>query len=108
MIYDWKLLTIHWVEWGSCQATGQFYAFGSLLNPDLVTPVTRQCSQGGVPSKYLEIHTVEDVQKGFDFAKEQNLKLVIKTLGMISKVAAQHRIFLPCGEFRPLFRAARY
>ncbi|PYH88394.1 FAD-binding domain-containing protein [Aspergillus ellipticus CBS 707.79] len=68
-------------NWGSCQASGDSCVLGTLLNPDLASPVTRKCSQGSVPPKYLEVQSVEDVQKGLKFARDNNLNLVIKNTG---------------------------
>jgi len=49
--------------------------------PDLTTPVTRACEQGSVPWKYVDARSVEDVQKTLLFAKERNLRFVVKNTG---------------------------
>ncbi|KAL2843126.1 hypothetical protein BJY01DRAFT_216075 [Aspergillus pseudoustus] len=67
-------------NWGGCQATGDNCAL-SMTVPDLTTPVTRACEQGSVPWKYVDARSVEDVQKTLLFAKERNLRLVVKNTG---------------------------
>ncbi|MWK60289.1 FAD-binding protein [Pseudomonas otitidis] len=69
------------MNWGTCQATGQSCALSSLLNPDTITPVTTECYQGSVPSRYVNVQSVEDVQNTLSFIQENNLRLVIKNTG---------------------------
>ncbi|PWY82171.1 FAD-binding domain-containing protein [Aspergillus heteromorphus CBS 117.55] len=68
-------------NWGSCQATGAACVLDTLINPDLSSPVALKCEQGSVPNKYLEVQSVADVQAGVNFARENNLTLVIKNTG---------------------------
>ncbi|KAL3474584.1 hypothetical protein BJX99DRAFT_174699 [Aspergillus californicus] len=68
------------VNWGACQATGESCAFGSSI-PDLVTPVTRACYQGSVPSKYVDARSVENIQRTLAFARVNDLRLVVKNTG---------------------------
>ncbi|KAL4874763.1 hypothetical protein BJY04DRAFT_233302 [Aspergillus karnatakaensis] len=68
------------VNWGACQATGESCVFGS-RNPDLITPLTRQCYQGSVPTKYVDARSVGDIQQTLQFARTNNLRLVVKNTG---------------------------
>jgi hypothetical protein len=67
-------------NWAGCQATGDNCAL-SMSVPDLVTPVTRSCAQGSVPELYVDARSVEDVQKTVNFARERNLRFVVKNSG---------------------------
>ncbi|KAL3470593.1 hypothetical protein BJX99DRAFT_267297 [Aspergillus californicus] len=67
-------------NWGGCQATGDSCAMSTTV-PDLETPVTRSCSQGSVPWKYVDARSVEDVQNTLLFAKKHNVRLVVKNTG---------------------------
>jgi FAD/FMN-containing dehydrogenase len=68
------------VNWAACQSSGESCAFGS-LSPDLVTPVTKECKQGSVSSKFVDARSVEDIQKTLVFAQQNNLPVVIKNTG---------------------------
>ncbi|KAJ0413820.1 FAD-binding domain-containing protein [Aspergillus carlsbadensis] len=70
-----------YVNWASCQSTGQSCALSFFLNPDYITPLASQCYQGSVPSKYVDVREVRDVQEALSFAKENNLRVVIKNTG---------------------------
>ncbi|KAL5359266.1 FAD-binding domain-containing protein [Aspergillus floccosus] len=61
------------------QATGQGCTAATSLNSS--PPFIRSCMQGSVPHKYVEVTSVEDVQKSLGFAAEHNLRLVIKNTG---------------------------
>ncbi|KAL2835353.1 hypothetical protein BJY01DRAFT_223828 [Aspergillus pseudoustus] len=67
-------------QWGACQTTGDSCTFGA-IRPDLLTPILDKCEQGSVPTKYVEVRSVEDVQRTMVFAGENNLRLVIKNTG---------------------------
>ncbi|KAL3458399.1 hypothetical protein BJX64DRAFT_301938 [Aspergillus heterothallicus] len=67
-------------QWGACQTTGDSCTFGA-IRPDLLTPILDKCEQGSVPTKYVEVQSVEDVQRTMVFARENNLRLVIKNTG---------------------------
>ncbi|KAJ0425698.1 hypothetical protein BJY00DRAFT_298348 [Aspergillus carlsbadensis] len=67
-------------NWAGCQATGDNCAL-SVNVPDLVTPVTRSCAQGSVPELYVDARSVEDVQKTINFARQRNLRFVVKNSG---------------------------
>ncbi|KAL2828516.1 hypothetical protein BDW59DRAFT_178861 [Aspergillus cavernicola] len=67
-------------NWGGCQVTGESCAMSTTV-PDLDTPVTRLCAQGSVAWKYVDARTVEDVQNTLLFAKEHNIRLVVKNTG---------------------------
>ncbi|KAL3463272.1 hypothetical protein BJX64DRAFT_276583 [Aspergillus heterothallicus] len=67
-------------NWGGCQATGDNCALRRTV-PDLTTPVTRPCEQGSVAWKYVDARSVDDVQKTLLFAKERNLRFVVKNTG---------------------------
>lgn len=68
-------------NWGACQATGQGCSLNYFLTPDLISPVTKICYQGSVPSKYIDVRNVSDIQNGVRFANQNNLRLVIKNTG---------------------------
>ncbi|KAL2858219.1 hypothetical protein BJX68DRAFT_278227 [Aspergillus pseudodeflectus] len=67
-------------NWAGCQATGDNCAL-SMSVPDLVTPVARSCAQGSVPELYVDARNVEDVQRAVNFARERNLRFVVKNSG---------------------------
>ncbi|KAL2827202.1 FAD-binding domain-containing protein [Aspergillus cavernicola] len=67
-------------NWGACQAAGESCAFTS-TSPDLITPITRMCYQGSVPSKYVDARSVRDIQETLSFAQMNNVRLVIKNTG---------------------------
>ncbi|KAL2800369.1 FAD-binding domain-containing protein [Aspergillus keveii] len=70
-----------YVNWASCQSTGQSCALSFFLNPDYITPLASQCYQGSVPSKYVDVREVRDVQEALNFATENNIRVVIKNTG---------------------------
>jgi hypothetical protein len=67
-------------NWGGCQRTGDNCAM-MLTVPDTVTPLSRPCMQGSVPTRYVDAQSVEDVQKTLQFAGNNNLRLVVKNTG---------------------------
>ncbi|KAL4890020.1 FAD-binding domain-containing protein [Aspergillus ambiguus] len=67
--------------WASCQETGQGCTMSTLLNDNSSPPFLGSCMQGSVPSKYVEVTSVDDVQKSLRFATEHNLRVVIKNTG---------------------------
>jgi hypothetical protein len=67
-------------QWGACQTTGDSCTFGA-IRPDILTPILDKCEQGSVPTKYVDVQSVEDVQKTLVFAGENNLRLVVKNTG---------------------------
>ncbi|KAL3438151.1 hypothetical protein BDV09DRAFT_206043 [Aspergillus tetrazonus] len=67
-------------NWGGCQRTGDNCAM-ILTVPDTVTPLSRPCMQGSVPTRYVDAQSVEDVKKTLQFASDNNLRLVVKNTG---------------------------
>ncbi|KAL2833862.1 hypothetical protein BDW59DRAFT_179503 [Aspergillus cavernicola] len=67
-------------QWGGCQATGESCTFGA-IRPDVLTPILDSCEQGSVPSKYVDVRSVEDVQRALVFAGERGVRLVVKNTG---------------------------
>ena len=64
-------------NWASCQATGESCAFN--LTAGLHPP--GDCQQGAVPGKYVQVQSVEDVQRTVEFARRHRLRLVVKNTG---------------------------
>lgn len=67
-------------NWGGCQRTGDNCAM-MLTVPDTVTPLSRPCMQGSIPTRYVDAQSVEDVKKTLQFASDNNLRLVVKNTG---------------------------
>ncbi|KAI9372487.1 hypothetical protein BJX61DRAFT_533913 [Aspergillus egyptiacus] len=67
-------------NWAGCQANGEGCAMSTTV-PDLETPMTRPCDQGSVPWYYVDARSVEDVRRTVVFAKEHNVRLVVKNTG---------------------------
>ncbi|RDW84128.1 uncharacterized protein DSM5745_04454 [Aspergillus mulundensis] len=67
-------------QWGGCQRTGESCTFGA-IRPDILTPVLKECKQGSVPSLYVDVRSVEDVQRTMEFASRYNVRLVVKNTG---------------------------
>lgn len=64
-----------------CVTTGQSCQLSALLPLDPISPLTGVCAQGGVPSYFVNATTVEDVQRSLEWAKQQNVRLVVKNTG---------------------------
>ncbi|KAL4940755.1 hypothetical protein BDV06DRAFT_213210 [Aspergillus oleicola] len=62
-------------NWAGCQTTGEACLF------DGTSSGNSTCYQGSIPSKYVDARTVEDIQQTLLFAREHNLRLVIKNTG---------------------------
>ncbi|KAF9886719.1 hypothetical protein FE257_011096 [Aspergillus nanangensis] len=62
-------------NWADCQATGETCKLSSSVNP------TQNCSQGSVPLKYVDVCSIDDVQKTLAFVTKNKLKLVVKNTG---------------------------
>jgi hypothetical protein len=67
-------------NWGICQANGQGCNL-NFSNPTAPTPAGSVCYQGSVPSYYIPVHNVSDVQAALLFAKASSVPLVIKNSG---------------------------
>ncbi|KAL4954525.1 hypothetical protein BDW69DRAFT_205151 [Aspergillus filifer] len=64
-------------QWGNCQATGESCTLAQ-LRPDILTPILVTCDQGSVPTKYVDVRSVEDVEESLKFAGDRGLRLVVK------------------------------
>ncbi|KAL4966334.1 uncharacterized protein BDV14DRAFT_208312 [Aspergillus stella-maris] len=62
-------------NWAACQTTG------AKCFIDGATPGNKTCYQGSVPSKYVDARSVQDIQETLLFAREHNLRLVVKNTG---------------------------
>ncbi|KAL4792654.1 hypothetical protein BDV19DRAFT_400467 [Aspergillus venezuelensis] len=67
-------------QWGNCQANGESCTLAQ-LRPDILTPILDSCEQGSVPTKYVDLQNVENVQKTLKFAGDRGLRLVVKNTG---------------------------
>ncbi|PKY04641.1 FAD-binding domain-containing protein [Aspergillus campestris IBT 28561] len=92
-------------NWASCQATGETCVFNTTtgLHP------AGDCQQGAVPRKYVEVHTVEDVQRTMEFAHRHRLRLVIKNTGHDYKgrSSAPDALALWTHKYQPAIRLDR-
>lgn len=68
------------INWAACQSTGDNCTISSFTREDHINPA-RRCSQGSVPSKYVDVRSIDDVQKSLAFIRENGLQLVIKNTG---------------------------
>ncbi|KAE8323130.1 FAD-binding domain-containing protein [Aspergillus sergii] len=93
-------------NWGACQATGETCSVPGLVGLDLITPIIERCDQGSVPSMYVEMASVEDVQATFRFARENNIRLVIKNTGhdFKGRSSAPDSLALWTHNYRPPIR----
>ncbi|KAJ4422746.1 hypothetical protein N0V82_002643 [Gnomoniopsis sp. IMI 355080] len=64
-----------------CVTTDQDCKLSALLPYDPISPLTGVCSQGGVPSYYVDATGVDEVAASLRWANEQNVRLVIKNTG---------------------------
>jgi hypothetical protein len=67
-------------NWGMCQANGQRCVLNFSAPNSGVSP-NDTCCQGSIPSLFLTIHNVSDVQQGLSFANQHKLLLVVKNTG---------------------------
>ncbi|KAK0235467.1 FAD-binding domain-containing protein [Armillaria nabsnona] len=69
-------------QWETCQAMSSRCILDSAEpgNPAAFDP-PNECSQGSVPTHYIVVQTVSDVQAAFAFAKSTGINLVIKNTG---------------------------
>ncbi|KJA21009.1 hypothetical protein HYPSUDRAFT_188119 [Hypholoma sublateritium FD-334 SS-4] len=69
-------------NWEECQTTGDkcLLDWKSPLNPVAFQP-PQKCSQGGVPSYYIEVKGPNDVRAAYAFSRKTNIPLVIKNSG---------------------------
>jgi hypothetical protein len=67
-------------NWAMCQATGQGCSL-NFSNPEQPLPSTSTCYQGSVPSYYIPVSKVSDVQAGIAFASASGVPLVVKGSG---------------------------
>ena len=58
-----------------------FFPNGSVDACYLDANLTGKCAQGNIPVIGIDARTVEDVQAGVNFAREHNLRLVVKNTG---------------------------
>lgn len=64
-----------------CVRADQACSLSAFLPIDPFPPLLKICYQGCVPSYYVDAHTVKDVQNSLEFAREQNVTLVVKNTG---------------------------
>jgi hypothetical protein len=67
-------------NWATCQATGQGCSL-NFSNPEQPLATTSTCYQGSVPSYYIPVSKVSDVQAGIAFASASAVPLVVKGSG---------------------------
>ncbi|KAK1236221.1 hypothetical protein PQX77_000542 [Marasmius sp. AFHP31] len=69
-------------QWETCQMTEE-QCLLDYTNTSDVFPVLppRGCHLGSIPSYYIDVREVEDVQAAFRFSKDTNMPLVIKNTG---------------------------
>lgn len=69
-------------EWETCQSTNSqcLLDFNDSLNPLAFSP-PRSCEQGSIPSHYIDVRCVEDIQAGLKFSRAFGVPLVIKNTG---------------------------
>lgn len=68
------------INWAACQSTGDNCTISSFTSEDHINSA-RRCLQGSVPSKYVDVRSIDDVQKSLAFIRENGLQLVIKNTG---------------------------
>ncbi|PLN78528.1 FAD-binding domain-containing protein [Aspergillus taichungensis] len=92
-------------NWASCQATGESCAFS--LTAELAPP--GDCQQGAVPGKYVQVESVEDVQRTVEFARRHRLRLVIKNTGhdYRGRSSAPDALALWTHKYQPAIRLDR-
>jgi hypothetical protein len=66
------------VNWGTCQAKGSGCALESTFAS---YPWSKTCYQGSVPTYYVPVRRVEDVQAVLQFVRKTKVPLVIKNSG---------------------------
>jgi hypothetical protein len=64
-------------NWGICQSTD----IGCPTSPTTLINETAPCWQGNIPSHYLDVRSVSDVQWALAYAKENNISVVVKNSG---------------------------
>lgn len=64
-------------NWGICQSTG----IGCPTSPTALINETAACQQGNIPSCYLDVRSVSDVQRALAFATNHNISVVVKNSG---------------------------
>jgi hypothetical protein len=67
-------------NWASCQSNGQSCAL-NFSNPEQPLASSSVCYQGSVPSYYIPVSKVSDVQAGIAFASGSGVPLVVKGSG---------------------------
>ncbi|KAM3503622.1 hypothetical protein MY10362_004094 [Beauveria mimosiformis] len=76
----WAVIVIN-TNWASCQTNGSDCSLGTSPLSDPTAPFRKQCQQGSVPSYYIDVGDKSDVQAGLAFARQHNIRLVIKNTG---------------------------
>jgi hypothetical protein len=64
-------------NWGICQRMG----IGCPTSPTALINETAACQQGNIPSFYLDVRSVSDVQRALAFAKNHNISVIVKNSG---------------------------
>jgi hypothetical protein len=67
-------------NWGICQTNAQGCNL-NFSNPTMPVPVGSECYQGSVPSYYVPVSGVSDVQAALSFAQSSGVPLVVKNSG---------------------------
>ncbi len=67
-------------NWATCQSNGQGCSL-NFSNPEEPLASTSVCYQGSVPSYYIPVSNVSDVQAGIAFASASGVPLVVKGSG---------------------------
>lgn len=69
-------------NFAGCVKTAQQCALSAILPAAIASPSSDAvCSQGCVPSYYVDVRTYQDAQVALKFANEQNVRLVVKNTG---------------------------
>lgn len=67
-------------NWATCQSSGETCLLNYTMPNGTVVQDT-QCDSGNIPSLYVPIRNVEDVQTILKFARENNVPLTVKNSG---------------------------
>jgi hypothetical protein len=67
-------------NWGICQATGQGCTL-NFSNPSQTVPSKAECYQGSIPSYYIPVSQVSDVQNALAFACASAVPIVVRGSG---------------------------
>lgn len=71
----------HDAFYGACMAEGHWCPLTDLPKNGSVKPLPGTCYQGNVPDYFIDVREVSDIQKGFNFADEHGIPVVVKNTG---------------------------